>query len=422
MTDQLPAGWENDFDLYAPEYLEDPAGVWRVMRERCPVARTGRRGGAVLPVRHADIAAIAHAPEIYSSRAVEATGPVPRPGNELKIPPITSDLPEHRTQRRVLLPLFNRGAVDALEPATRRKAAALADAIVGSRAVDAADAFAQHIPIAAIAEMLGLPAADIPRFSGWIVKFLKEGQTDQTARKEAIDTITSYFAAQVRGGELHGDGVIADLLRRREDEHLAEDQIVGMCFLLLVAGIDTTWSAIGASLWHLAVHQADRRRLAADPGLIPGAVEEFLRAYAPITIGRIAAASAEISGCPVELGDRVLLTWGAANRDPEAFDDPDRVIIDRGRNPHLAFGLGIHRCLGSGLARMEIRVALEEWFKRIPEFTLDPAVPVRWTGGNVRGPETLHLLLAPGSGCDGERSSHWTGNLCSFYIVSIFRL
>jgi cytochrome P450 len=396
MTDQLPAGWEADFDLYAPQYLQDPFAVWAAMRERCPVARTGRRGGAVLPVRHADITAIARAPETFSSRAVEATGPVARPGNELKIPPITSDPPQHGAERRVLLPLFNRWAVDALEPATRQTAAALADAIAGKPAVDAADAFAQHIPIAVIAEMLGLPVADVPRFSGWIVQFLKQGQIDQKARKDAIAAITGYFTALVRDeGAQRGAGLIADLVRRRAEEQLSEEQIVGMCFLLLVAGIDTTWSAIGSSLWHLAIHDVDRRRLARDPALIPAAVEEFLRAYAPITIGRVATRPAEIAGCPVAPGERVLVPWGAANRDPSAFEDPDEVLIDRKRNPHLAFGLGIHRCLGSGLARMEIRVALEEWLKRIPEFTLDPAKPVRWTGGNVRGPEALRLLLGP---------------------------
>ncbi len=407
MTSRLPAGWETGFDLYAPEYLDDPQSIWRAMRAECPVARTRSRGGAVLVVRHADIATIARDPLAFSSRALEATGAVPRPGHELRMPPITSDPPEHTWERRVLLPLFNHHVVDGLEASTRRTAAALINAIIGREAVDAADVFAQHIPIAVIAEMLGLPAEDTPRFSAWIVQFLKQGATDQVARREAIATITTYFTALV-GGErpLGGEGVIADLLRRRQNEDLADEQIVGMCFLLLVAGIDTTWSAIGASLWHLATHPEDRWRLVDDPSMIATAVEEFVRAYAPITIGRVATAPTNISGCPVEAGDRVLLTWAAANRDPEAFEDPDRVLIDRRRNPHLAFGLGIHRCLGSGLARMEIRVAIEEWLKRIPEFELDPAVAVQWTGGNVRGPLSLHLLLGSARGrVEESRSS-----------------
>lgn len=393
----LPDGWVGDFDLYDPAYLDEPSSVWRAMREGCPVARSSRRGGAVLPVRHADIAAVARDTATFSSRALEATGPVPRPGNELRMPPITSDPPRHAGERKVLLPLFNRAAVAALEPGTREAAAALVDQVAGRPTVDAADAFAQHIPIATIAAMLDLADDDVAQFSTWIVQFLKEGPRDQGARLAAIASITGYFTELVRGQRpVGGGGVVAELLRRRDEESLTEDQIVGMCFLLLVAGIDTTWSAIGSSLWHLAAHPDDRRRLAAEPELLPTAVEELIRVYAPITIARVANAPAEVGGCPVAAGERVLLPWAAANRDPAVFTDPDLVVLDRARNPHLAFGLGIHRCLGSGLARMEIRVALEEWLRRIPEFELDPDRPVTWTGGNVRGPESLWLQI-PGS-------------------------
>lgn len=187
--------------------------------------------------------------------------------------------------------------------------------------------------------------------------------------------------------------MIENLLARREREELSDDQIVGICFLLLVAGIDTTWSAIGSSLWHFATHPADRRRVLAEPELLDTAVEELLRGYAPIAIGRIARTDTEVGGCPVGAGQRVLLTWAAANRDPEVFDDPDTIQLDRTRNPHLAFGLGIHRCLGSTLARMELSVALRVWLERIPEFAPDPDRPVTWTGGNVRGPASLPLVL-----------------------------
>ncbi|MEO6628715.1 MAG: cytochrome P450, partial [Aquihabitans sp.] len=163
--------------------------------------------------------------------------------------------------------------------------------------------------------------------------------------------------------------------------------------LLLIAGIDTTWSAIGASLWHLAHHPEDRRRLIAEPELVPFAVEEFLRFYAPVTMARIAATDTEIGGCPVAERDWVLLSFPAANRDPEAFERADEFVIDRQRNRHLAFGLGIHRCLGSNLARMELRVAIEEWLKRVPDFELADPEAVRWSTGQVRGPRTLPLRI-----------------------------
>ena len=143
-----------------------------------------------------------------------------------------------------------------------------------------------------------------------------------------------------------------------------------MAALVLIAGVDTTWSAIGSSLWHLATHPEDRQRLVADPSAMPLAVEELLRAYSPVTMARVVTEDVEFEGCPMKAGDKVLMNFPAANRDPEVFEDADRVVLDRELNRHVAFGSGIHRCAGSNLARMELRVAIEEWLRRIPEFRL----------------------------------------------------
>lgn len=179
----------------------------------------------------------------------------------------------------------------------------------------------------------------------------------------------------------------------KEGEPLEESHVLGSLRLLLIAGIDTTWSAIGSSLRHLARMPADRERLIAEPGLIPIAVEELLRAYSPVTMAREVVKETKISGCPVKAGNMVLLSFPAANRDPKMFPDADKVVIDRRENRHAAFGLGIHRCVGSNLARMEMQVALEEWLKRIPDFRLDPAGTVTWSQGTVRGPRQLPFLL-----------------------------
>ena len=169
--------------------------------------------------------------------------------------------------------------------------------------------------------------------------------------------------------------------------------MLGSLRLLLIAGIDTTWSAIGSSLWHLARVPADRERLVAEPELMPLAVEELLRAYSPVTMAREVMKETTISGCPVKPGNMVLLSFPAANRDPAMFPDADKVVIDRKENRHAAFGLGIHRCVGSNLARMEMTVAIEEWLKRIPDFKLDPAGKVTWSEGTVRGPRQLPVLF-----------------------------
>jgi cytochrome P450 len=190
------------------------------------------------------------------------------------------------------------------------------------------------------------------------------------------------------------DDLITYLINARIDGRpLSDEHINGSLRLLLIAGIATTWSAIGSCLWHLAMHPNDRRRLAADPDLIPTAVEEFLRAYASATVAREVVKETKINGCVFKPGQMVLLSFGAANRDPDKFPDADRVVIDRPKNPHVAFGLGIHRCIGSNLARMEINVALQEWLARIPEFRLDPAIEVKWSEGQGRGLRRLPMLF-----------------------------
>ena len=170
--------------------------------------------------------------------------------------------------------------------------------------------------------------------------------------------------------------------------------ILGMAILTMIAGIDTTWSAIGSSLWHLATHDDDRKRLVAEPELMDTAVEELLRAYAPVTMARAVTQDIEFNGCPMKKGDKVLLNFPAANRDPSIFDHPDQVLLDRQLNRHVAFGSGIHRCAGSNLARMELRVALEEWLTRIPQFHLADRSKVQWAGGQVRGPRKLEVVFA----------------------------
>ena len=169
--------------------------------------------------------------------------------------------------------------------------------------------------------------------------------------------------------------------------------VVGTMTLLLIAGTDTTASAIGASLWHLAKHPRDRGRLVGEPELLPLAVEEFLRAYAPVSMARLVKQDVIFRGAEMKTDDWVLLPYPAANRDPAQFDRADEVIIDRDVNRHAAFGLGIHRCIGSHLARMELRVALEVWLERIASFCLADASAVRWAVGQVRGPHTLPVRI-----------------------------
>jgi hypothetical protein len=193
------------------------------------------------------------------------------------------------------------------------------------------------------------------------------------------------------GGE--GDAVSYLLDAELDGEPLTDDEIARMLFLLMIAGIDTTWSAIGFCLWHLAAHPEDRRRLVADPSLVPSAVEEFLRAYSPVWVARITGEDAEVNGCPIDTGDWAVMAYPSANRDPEMFDRADEVLIDRQENRHAAFGLGVHRCLGSNLARLEMVIAIEMFLDQFPEFELTDPDAVTFSAGNVRGPRAIPIRI-----------------------------
>jgi len=227
------------------------------------------------------------------------------------------------------------------------------------------------------------------------VRDVLEFADDPERRQRGAEGLLNYFLGQLEDRRRHpGDDLLSELLTTEVDGQPVDDGIVlGMAALVLIAGVDTTWSAIGSSLWHLAAHPEDRKRLATEPELMATAVEELLRAYAPVTMAREVTEDIEYHGCPMKAGDKVLMNFPAANRDPAAFEQPDVVQLDRAHNRHVAFGSGIHRCAGSNLARMELQVALEEWMARIPEFELAEGQEITWAGGQVRGPRILPVVF-----------------------------
>lgn len=401
VSDTLPE-WATEFDHTKESYAQRAPEVWDELRGTCPVAHSDAHGGVWLPVRHDDVAAIAHDTEHFSSEGVIVNAMKPVGLAPMGYaPPITSDPPFHQDARRLLLPAFAPRAVARLEDDIRASCRQLLDDLLvgGADVVDAAAGYAQDIPVRAIAAMLGLPPEDGDRFRGFIHRILeKPGEFTDTVEPE--DTLVFYLSEVIRERRTQPerDDLIGYLVNAEMDGRpLTDEHIFGTIALLLIAGIDTTWSAIGASLWHLAQHPEDRARLRDDPAVLPFAIEEFLRFYAPVTMARLVAKDTEIGGCPVAERDWVLLPFPAANRDPEAFEQADEFVIDRQKNRHVAFGLGIHRCLGSNLARLELTIAVEEWLARVPEFELadpDPSA-VRWSTGQVRGPRELPVRLLP---------------------------
>jgi cytochrome P450 len=386
--------WTTDYDIFDPQFVRDPYPTMHGIREStCPIAHTDRWGGSWMPTRYDDIVAVAQEHDVFTSRNIivvpPPTGQMEGPYSGVAAPPITSDPPEHHWHRRTILPTFAPQAVAKYEDGTRVLCHQLIDGFIDAGQADAAADYAQQIPVRVIATMLGVPLEMADEFTSWVRGVLEIGLMDPKVRIENRMKILGYFRAQLddRKANPRHDDLITDLLNTRVDgEVVSEDYVMGVCNLMLVAGIDTTWSAIGSSLWHLAQHPEHRRQLRDQPDVWPMAIEELLRAYSPVTMARIVDRDIEFQGCPMHAGDRVLMSFPAANRDPRQFDNPDDVILDREHNRHIAFGAGIHRCAGSNLARLELRVALQTWMERIPEFELVEPTAVTWAGGQVRGP------------------------------------
>ena len=413
---------EHGLNIFSDRYVQDSAQGWDEVRGQCPVAHTTEYGVGWVPITWDAIAEVAYDTDAFSSRDI-SVAPSPEDASLLVAPPITSDPPMHTDARRLLLPFFAPKAVEPMAETTREisrdrldaievelaelKAAAASDKPSGVPAadpaadnvIDAAESYAKHIPVRVIARMLGLPESDEMQFSGWAIDILQTDVEEVERRIGATKALLGYFAelVEMRRRERADDlpSKLIDMTLPNGDA-LTDQHIVGTCFLLLIAGIDTTQSSIGAALNYLATHSEDRQRLVDEPELIPTAIEEILRAFSPVTMARVVAEDTEIAGCPVHAGEKVYLAFGAGNRDPEKFDRADEVVIDRTENRHFAFGLGIHRCLGSNLARLELKIALEEWLKRFPDFELATECEgggVIWRGVQVRGPRHLYLRI-----------------------------
>lgn len=405
MSENAPVSdWTTDYDIFDENYVNDPYPIWDEMRQKCPIAHSDRWGGSYNPTRYADVTAIARDIDKFPSGGGIAVVPPPATTDgqpvpqvlPFGVPPISSDPPLHTWTRRLILPWMSPQKTLGYEAMTRELCHRLIDGFVGTGRADIAADYAQQIPVRVIAHILGVPESMSDTFTGWVRDVLEFAYDDEKRRRGITGVIGFFQEALAERRESPGDDLISELLHTRIDEEPIEDSVIlGMSALLLIAGVDTTWSSIGSSLWHLASHPDDLARLVNQPELLPTAIEEFLRAYSPVTMARRLLEDTEYDGCPMKAGERILMNFPAANRDPEAFERADEVILDRQENRHVAFGAGIHRCAGSNLARMELRVSIETFISRIPDFALVDPDSVTWAGGQVRGPRSAMVSFAP---------------------------
>ena len=385
-----------DFDhLTAVCLTEDPAPILREMRETCPVGRAETHGGSWVLTRYEDIYDVTRDPETYcSGQGVN----VPSHGMP-PLPPIESDPPIHALFRGPLISRFSPGRIAEHEPHAREVVTGLVDAFIESGEADLAQQLTVPLPAVVNTPILGIPSEDRAKFQDWAVRLLSSAGGDQ----EAIQATAGYF------GELYGmrtsepTGDIPTLMTEVEidGERISPDMFVLAMIMLMSAGLDTTTNAGSHILHWLGEHPEERRLLTEDPSRIPTAIEELLRRSTPLpTLFRTATRDVTLHGQVIPAGDRVQLSWMAANHDPDEFPEPESVQLDRKPNRHFAFGVGAHRCLGAAMARMELKVLLEESLPRLGDYKVT-ATPTRYVGV-TRGIQNLPVTFTPGARIGGR--------------------
>ena len=395
------------FDHHSAECNADPVGYYRAYRDRCPVGRTDAHGGFVYTTRYADVVRVARDDDTFSSARATAGGDgtaivIPR-GPGLEQYPIELDPPAAGDYRDLINPLLTQDAVAKLAPMIARHTTRIIDDFVTEGSVDFVRDLTNPLPAAVTLDWLGFPEAEWPKLAKPIhdifaalpgsERAIRGGQglayMDERIREliharraEPADDAVSYLVAQ----------------RRPDGELFGVDELVSVIGLLIAGGVDTTTSLTGSTLVHLSRHPEQRQRLIDSPDLLDGATEEFLRVFAPSqSMARTARADAEVGGCPVSAGERILIPWVAANHDPAVFPEPEQVRLDRDATRHLSFGIGSHRCAGAHLARLMFREMITQVLTRLPDYRVVEDGLVGYpTKGNQTGWDAIPAVFTSG--------------------------
>jgi cytochrome P450 len=384
-TPQMPEG---QFDLDPA----DPQSIYNMLREHSPILRT-EQGGTMI-ARHEDAEfALRHA-ELFSSD-MDAISI----GNVRPLIPLQINPPEHVKYRRLLDPLFAPRQVALLENDVRKLSNQLIDDFIDTGECEFNSAFAIPLPCTVFLRLLGLPLEDLDLFLKFKDNIIrpdtKEQKEFERIQAETGQQIYAYFDKVLDEREVQPrDDMLTGFLEADVDGHrLSREDILDICYLFLLAGLDTVTASVGCMVSYLAQHPEQRQRLVDDPSQIPGAVEELLRWETPVPgVPRVVTEDVELCGEQLEPGERVTVLLGSANIDERGFPQPDDVDFERPANRHLAFGGGVHRCLGSHLARLELRVALEQLHERIPDYVIKPGEEPKYTMG-IRSVDYLPLVF-----------------------------
>jgi cytochrome P450 len=389
----LVAHFVEHFDHHDPRLGRDPDELFDTMLEQCPVARSDQHGGFWVVSGYDETKFILQNPGLFTS----AEGVRVPAGEETPpMPPLEVDPPRHAKFRTVLAPAFSPRSISALEPQIRSLTASLIGKFLDNKRCELVADLTAPLPTGIFTQIMGLPIEDAEQFYKWKNIINHESRTDNDpdaagrATRETIGYLKTVLDA--RRAEPKDDIATQLVQAQLGGEPIEEDEMLRMAFLLFLGGLDTVTSALTFAFAHLATNPADRARIVADPGIIPSAVEEMLRRNAVIMIGRVAAQDVEVGSHQIKAGDRILCNSIAANRDKRQFPDPEQVLLDRAPNRHVSFGMGPHRCVGSHLAREELRIVLEEFHKLIPDYRLAEDFEIHRHLNQVAGIDALPLV------------------------------
>jgi len=382
--------------LFSPEVANEPHAAYRELREQCPVAK-GDLGGhnVVLLSRYEDVLFALRHPEAFTSASGLNLGEQP-------LLPLEVDPPVHTSYRRILNPQFVPREIEKMAPDVRKRVGELIDGFAGRGSCDFHREFTEPLPSGIFLTLMGLPDDDLEMFFQWrdntIRPDVEPGDIEGAARirQETAHAISDYFRERIAERRAEPDDTLLSKIVHAtiDGRHLDEAELLGISHLLLLGGLDTVTATLDCMVQYLATHPSQRQRLVDDPSCIPVAIEEMLRWLTPVmVVPRAAAQDITLRDVEIKQGDGVTLVLGAANEDEAEFA-ADVVDFDREPNKHLAFGGGHHLCLGAHLARMELRIALEELHARIPEYRLADGAEVHFSTG-IRQAHSLPLVWDP---------------------------
>jgi cytochrome P450 len=384
---------DDGFDLMTPQ---DAAAPQYRYREQLAEAPVHRNGNGVSILSRAAVDEVLQDPKRFSSAAFGGISL----GNVRPLIPLSVDPPNHSKYRKLLDPLFAPKRMDAAEPDIAERVNHFMDMFVDRGECHFTNEFAVPFPSAVFLGLMGLPWDELDAMLRMKDGIIRPGGFDmpmeerQAKMNQTGQDIYAYFNAILDQREQDPrDDIMTQFLTAKVDgEALTRDEILDICFLFLLAGLDTVTDSLTCSFAYLAQHPEHRQQIVDDPSIIPAAVEELLRWESPVPgVPRFCTEDTEVAGCPMKAGDMVGVRVGAANVDTAEFPDAFEVRFDREVNRHLAFGGGVHRCLGSHLARRELRVVLREWHRRIPEYELKPGIELHYVMG-LRSVENLELI------------------------------